>query len=172
MDTVSQVKLDCKTVGFSQNRFNFQGLKHQHLRVCKPHMPSLQTFSWLLAHSFFFKFKISWGEVDALSWCFFVFLVQCGVILYINRILVFFHVYHVWLSNFYAIRHQLLPLTLCPAYGVDGKSWTSRFFLHYAFVSPLKCPTLNAPCFLLKCLVCPQKVTKMLDNAYQHRQAL
>ena len=105
MDTVSQVKLDCKTVGFSQNRFNFQGLKHQHLRVCKPHTPSLQTFSWLLAHSFFFKFKISWGEVDALSWCFFVFLVQCGVILYINRILVFFHVYHVWLSNFYAIRH-------------------------------------------------------------------
>ena len=28
MDTVSQVKLGCKTVGFSQNRFNFQGLKH------------------------------------------------------------------------------------------------------------------------------------------------
>ena len=47
MDTVSQVKLDCKTVGliFLKIDFNFQGMKHQHLRASKPHTPSLQTFS-------------------------------------------------------------------------------------------------------------------------------
>ena len=49
MDTVSQVKLDSKTVGFSENRFNFQGVKHQRLslthkkRASLMHMPSLQT---------------------------------------------------------------------------------------------------------------------------------